>query len=155
MNPRRPTPAGLSLRAGGLEPAPFDLARAPPHLPVLRFLRPRFLADILLDQASRKEALEYDWWARGDLNPRPPGYQPGALTRLSYGPIPSYGGWRGVISLIFRPLSATMVLHRCCSARPSFASGSAELWRSNVVPSFKTLKKVATSVIWCGAGGGI
>ena len=24
MNPRRPTPAGL-------EPAPFDLARAPPH----------------------------------------------------------------------------------------------------------------------------
>ncbi len=20
-----------------------------------------------------------EWWARGDLNPRPPGYQPGAL----------------------------------------------------------------------------
>ena len=26
------------------------------------------------------------WWARGDLNPGPPGYQPGALTGLSYGP---------------------------------------------------------------------
>ncbi len=35
MNPRRPTPAGLSLEAGGLEPAPLDLARAPPHLPAL------------------------------------------------------------------------------------------------------------------------
>ena len=25
-------------------------------------------------------------WARRDLNPRPPGYEPGALTWLSYGP---------------------------------------------------------------------
>ena len=25
-------------------------------------------------------------WARWDLNPRPPGYEPGALTKLSYGP---------------------------------------------------------------------
>jgi hypothetical protein len=26
------------------------------------------------------------WWARRDLNPRPSGYEPDALTRLSYGP---------------------------------------------------------------------
>ncbi len=26
------------------------------------------------------------WWARWGLNPRPLGYQPSALTRLSYGP---------------------------------------------------------------------
>ena len=26
------------------------------------------------------------WWARPDLNQRPPGYEPGALTKLSYGP---------------------------------------------------------------------
>ena len=26
------------------------------------------------------------WWARGDLNARPTGYEPVALTRLSYGP---------------------------------------------------------------------
>ena len=25
-------------------------------------------------------------WAQGDLNPRPTGYEPVALTRLSYGP---------------------------------------------------------------------
>ena len=25
-------------------------------------------------------------WARRDSNPRPPGYEPGALTGLSYGP---------------------------------------------------------------------
>lgn len=25
-------------------------------------------------------------WARWDSNPRPPGYEPGALTKLSYGP---------------------------------------------------------------------
>lgn len=26
-------------------------------------------------------------WAQGDLNPRPTGYEPVALTRLSYGPV--------------------------------------------------------------------
>ena len=26
------------------------------------------------------------YWAQGDLNPRPTGYEPVALTRLSYGP---------------------------------------------------------------------
>ncbi len=31
-------------------------------------------------------------WARRDLNPRPPGYEPGALTWLSYGP--SVSLWR-------------------------------------------------------------
>ena len=33
---------------------------------------------------SSKEA--QNQWARRDLNPRPPGYEPGALTGLSYGP---------------------------------------------------------------------
>ena len=30
--------------------------------------------------------LREKWWARGALNPRPRGYEPRALTRLSYGP---------------------------------------------------------------------
>jgi hypothetical protein len=34
---------------------------------------------------SKHEKLE--WWARGDSDARPTGYEPGALTGLSYGPM--------------------------------------------------------------------
>ena len=32
-------------------------------------------------------ASQQEWWAQRDLDSRPPGYQPGAPTRLSYGPV--------------------------------------------------------------------
>ena len=36
---------------------------------------------------SEHGLIPLELWARRDLNPRPPGYEPGALTWLSYGPL--------------------------------------------------------------------
>ncbi len=70
-----------------------------------------------------------DWWARGDLNPRPPGYEPGdtaglvdpVSAGLSYGParISMYclvvvGGFLGLSLIISKTASTLLALLLAC-----------------------------------------
>lgn len=60
------------------------LERAKEFIPNLSaFVEMKLREYVILAEAGLTSDFE---WARRDLNPRPPGYEPGALTWLSYGP---------------------------------------------------------------------
>jgi hypothetical protein len=57
-----------------------------------------------------------DGWARADLNHRIPGYEPGALTRLSYGP--------AVVCYPTVQLNSIASVTDCTRTRPTVSSVS-------------------------------